>query len=34
MLRFIKNDPAALAAYIESLGRGLVLFDGRPSAAP
>jgi hypothetical protein len=32
MSRFIKNDPAALAAYIESLGHGLILFDGRPSA--
>jgi hypothetical protein len=31
-MRFIKNDPAALAAYIESLGQGLILFDGRPSA--
>jgi Shikimate kinase len=30
--RFIKNDPAALAAYIKSLGQGLVLFDGRPTA--
>jgi hypothetical protein len=32
MSRFIRNDPAALAAYIESLGQGLVLFDGRPLA--
>jgi Shikimate kinase len=31
-MHFIKNDPAALAAYIESLGQGLILFDGRPSA--
>jgi hypothetical protein len=30
--RFIKANPAALAAYIESLGQGLILFDGRPSA--
>jgi hypothetical protein len=32
MSRFIKNDPSALAAYIESLEHGLVLFDGRPTA--
>jgi hypothetical protein len=31
-MHFIKNDPAALATYIESLGHGLILFDGRPSA--
>jgi hypothetical protein len=24
-MRFIKNDPAALAAYIEALGQGLVV---------
>jgi hypothetical protein len=29
MLRFIKNDPAELAAYIRSLQRGLVVFDGQ-----
>jgi hypothetical protein len=31
-MRFIKNDPAALAAHIESLKNGLILFDGRPTA--
>jgi hypothetical protein len=30
--RFIKNDPDALATHIESLGQGLILFDGRPTA--
>jgi adenylate kinase family enzyme len=32
MSRFIKNKPEELAAYIESLGRGLIVFDGRPLA--
>ncbi len=32
MSRFIRNDPAALAAYIKSLGQGLILVDGRPTA--
>ena len=32
MLRFIKNDPEELAAYVMSLERGLVVFDGRPTA--
>ena len=32
MSRFIRNDPAVLAAYIEWLGRGLILVDGRPTA--
>jgi hypothetical protein len=27
--RWIDNDPNALAAYVESLGSGLVVFDGR-----
>jgi hypothetical protein len=30
--RFIKNDPEELAAYIKSRARGLVVFDGRPTA--
>lgn len=32
MSRFIKNNPDELAAYVQSLGQGLILFDGRPSA--
>lgn len=32
MSQFIKNDPAALADYIATIGRGLILFDGRPLA--
>ena len=32
-MHFIKNDPAALAAYIELLGQGLVLFDSPACAA-
>lgn len=32
MLHFIENDPARLAQYLSSLGRGLVVFDGRPGA--
>jgi predicted ATPase len=32
MLRFIEDDPDELAKYITSLGRGLVVFDGRPGA--
>jgi hypothetical protein len=30
--QFIENDPAVLAAYIASLGDGLIVFDGRPGA--
>ena len=30
--RFIKSDPEELAAYIGSLNRGLVVFDGRPGS--
>jgi MoxR-like ATPase len=29
---FIEDDPAVLAAYVASLRRGLVAFDGRPGA--
>jgi hypothetical protein len=32
MPRFIKNDPAELAEYIVGIGRGLIAFDGRPTA--
>jgi len=32
MPRFIKNDPAELADYITGIGRGLIAFDGRPTA--
>lgn len=32
MPRFIKNDPAELAEYIKGIGRGLIAFDGRPTA--
>lgn len=32
MPRFIKNNPAELAKYIAGIGRGLVAFDGRPTA--
>lgn len=32
MPRFIKNDPAELAEYIKEIGRGLIAFDGRPTA--
>lgn len=30
--RFIKGQPEELAAHIKSLGRGLVVFDGRPGS--
>lgn len=30
--QFIVNDPAQLADYVASMGRGLVAFDGRPAA--
>jgi len=30
--RFIKSKPEELATYIGSLGRGLIVFDGRPLA--
>jgi hypothetical protein len=29
---FIRNKPEELAAHIQSLGRGLVVFDGRPGS--
>src|SRR5262245_31916708 len=29
---FIINDPATLADYLTSIGRGLIAFDGRPLA--
>jgi adenylate kinase family enzyme len=32
MPHFIKDDPDELAAYIADVGRGLVAFDGRPTA--
>jgi adenylate kinase family enzyme len=32
MPQFIKNDPEKLADYIAAIGRGLIAFDGRPSA--
>jgi hypothetical protein len=32
MPRFIKNDPVELAEYIAGIGRGLIAFDGRPTA--
>jgi hypothetical protein len=32
VLRFIENDPEALAAYVRSVERGLIIFDGRPTA--
>jgi len=30
--RFIKGQPEELATHIKSLGRGLVVFDGRPGS--
>lgn len=32
MPRFIKNDPTELGDYVTGVGRGLVIFDGRPMA--
>jgi hypothetical protein len=32
MPRFIKDDPDELAEYVVGIGRGLVAFDGRPTA--
>jgi adenylate kinase family enzyme len=32
MPRFIKDNPEELAAYIVGIGRGLIAFDGRPTA--
>src|SRR5258707_10965733 len=32
MPQVIENDPAKLAAYITSVGNGLIVFDGRPLA--
>ncbi|MCA0246290.1 MAG: ATP-binding protein [Proteobacteria bacterium] len=32
MLQFIENDQTSLAEYVRSIGRGLILFDGRPAA--
>jgi hypothetical protein len=30
--QFIENDPVQLAAYVMSVGGGLVMFDGRLTA--